>query len=59
MSKDTLVAVPTNRPRCYLMYALAPEGVTAREANDAINQLVGDPELSLALWHDHFWEARL
>lgn len=44
----------TKRPRCYLVYALAPDGTSMRAANDAINALVADRELPLALFHDHF-----
>lgn len=44
----------TKRPRCYLVYALAPGGTSMRAANDAINALVADRELPLALFHDHF-----
>jgi len=37
-----------------LVCAVAPDELNAREANDAINALVADPELPLAIWHDHF-----
>jgi hypothetical protein len=40
--------------RCYLVYALAPSSVTAREANDLLNEYVADPSRGLAVWHDHF-----
>jgi hypothetical protein len=40
--------------RCFLVYALAPEGATAREANDRLNEYVADPRRGLAVWHDHF-----
>lgn len=36
------------------MYALAPEGTTAREANDQLNEYVADPRRGVAVWHDHF-----
>ena len=42
------------RERCVLVYALAPEGTTAREANDRLNEYVGDRRRGLAVWHDHF-----
>ena len=42
------------RPRCYVLYALAPEGMAMRAANDGINALVGDKMLPLAIFHDHF-----
>lgn len=40
--------------RCHLVYALAPPSVTAREANDLLNEYVADPGRGLAVWHDHF-----
>ena len=40
--------------RCHLVYALAPPSVTAREANDLLNEYVADPNRGLAVWHDHF-----
>jgi hypothetical protein len=40
--------------RCYLVYAVAPEAVKAREANDLLNEYVGDTRRGLAVWHDHF-----
>ena len=40
--------------RCHLVYALAPAGVSAREANDLLNQYVADESRGLAVWHDHF-----
>jgi hypothetical protein len=40
--------------RCILVYALAPDGTTAREANDRLNEYVADRRRGLAVWHDHF-----
>ena len=40
--------------RCFVVYALAPEGTTAREANDRLNEYVADQRRGLAVWHDHF-----
>jgi hypothetical protein len=40
--------------RCHLVYALAPPGVSAREANDLLNEYVADASRGLAVWHDHF-----
>jgi hypothetical protein len=40
--------------RCFLVYGLAPEGATAREANDRLNEYVADRRRGLAAWHDHF-----
>ena len=40
--------------RCFLVYAIAPEGTTAREANDGLNEYVADRRRGLAVWHDHF-----
>ena len=42
------------KPRCFLLYALAPEGVTAAQANQQLNAFIADPRLPLALFHDHF-----
>jgi hypothetical protein len=49
-----MATTPAKRPRCYFLYALAPEGTTMRAANDAINELIGDTALPLAIFHDHF-----
>ena len=40
--------------RCHLVYALSPPGVSAREANDLLNEYVADESRGLAVWHDHF-----
>jgi hypothetical protein len=40
--------------RCHFVYALAPSGVSAREANDLLNDYVADRSRGLAVWHDHF-----
>jgi hypothetical protein len=40
--------------RCCLVYALAPAGTTAREANDRLNEYVADPGRGISVWHDHF-----
>ncbi len=40
--------------RCFLVYALAPEGTRAREANDQLNEYVADSPRGLSVWHDHF-----
>lgn len=42
------------KPRCFLLYALAPVGMPASEANRILNAFIGDPSLPLALYHDHF-----
>jgi len=42
------------KPRCFLLYALAPDGLPAAEANRILNTFIGDPVLPLALFHDHF-----
>ena len=47
-------AVPTKKPRCYLVYALAPGTLSAAEANRTLNAFVADASLPLALYHDHF-----
>ena len=40
--------------RCYLVYALAPAGTTAREANDRLNLYVDERDRGVAVNHDHF-----
>jgi len=42
------------KPRCFLVYALAPEGLSASEANHIFNEFIAGPGLPLALYHDHF-----
>lgn len=42
------------KPRCFLVYALAPETMTAAEANQVFNNFIGDSNLPLAVYHDHF-----
>jgi hypothetical protein len=42
------------RPRCFLVYALAPENLSAAETNHIFNEFIGDRNLPLALYHDHF-----
>jgi len=42
------------KPRCYLVYALAPESLPAADANRIFNDFVGDPRLPLVVFHDHF-----
>jgi hypothetical protein len=40
--------------RCHLVYALAPDGVDAREANDLLNDYVTDRRRGIIVFHDHF-----
>jgi hypothetical protein len=42
------------KPRCFLLYALAPNDLPAAEANRILNDFIGDPALPLAIFHDHF-----
>ena len=41
-------------PRCYLVYARAPGGMAASDANDLLNKYVADERRGLAIFHDHF-----
>lgn len=43
-----------HKPRCYMVYALAPETVTMRQANDQFNDFISHPEYGFVLCHDHF-----
>ena len=45
---------PITRPRCWLVYALAPAGLPAAEVNQRFNAYIGDRRLPLVLYHDHF-----
>jgi len=40
--------------RCYLVYARAPEGVPAAEANRLLNDYIADDRRGLVVYHDHF-----
>jgi hypothetical protein len=40
--------------RCWLIYAIAPDGVSAREANDALNLYISDLTRGIPVAHDHF-----
>ena len=42
------------RSRCVLVYALAPDGMSAREANDLLNEYIGEGGRGLIVSHDHF-----
>lgn len=42
------------KPRCILVYALAPEGAPPAQANWQFNEFVADRRLPLVLFHDHF-----
>jgi hypothetical protein len=42
------------RSRCFLVYALAPEGMSAREANELLNEYIGESGRGLIVSHDHF-----
>jgi hypothetical protein len=41
-------------PRCYLVYAVAPEGTSAGDANDLVNAYIDGPGRGLPVFHDHF-----
>jgi hypothetical protein len=49
-----LTELARGRQRCYLVYAVAPAGVTAREANDRLNEYVADHRRGFVVFHDHF-----
>lgn len=42
------------RSRCYLVYALAPDDMSAREANDLLNEYIVEEGRGLIVTHDHF-----
>jgi hypothetical protein len=41
-------------PRCFLVYAVAPKGTSASDANDLLNDYVADRRRGIAVFHDHF-----
>lgn len=43
-----------SKPRCFLVYALAPENLPASEANRIFNEFIGNKKLPLVIYHDHF-----
>ena len=51
-------AVKFSKPRCVLVYAVAPEGLSARDANSGFNEFIADTSLPLVLFHDHFLGER-
>jgi hypothetical protein len=42
------------KPRCFLVYALAPGELSASEANHLSMSSLPNPACRLALYHDHF-----
>jgi hypothetical protein len=42
------------RPRCWLLYALAPDGLPPAEVNRRFNDYIGRRSLPLVIYHDHF-----
>jgi hypothetical protein len=42
------------KPRCFLVYAHAPEGMLPSEVNRMFNAFVADRSLPLVIFHDHF-----
>lgn len=45
---------PIRKPRCFLVYALAPQSLSPAQANAQFNDFVADHSLPLVLFHDHF-----
>jgi hypothetical protein len=43
-----------SKPRCFLLYALAPPTLPANEANRLFNEFISAPSLPIAIFHDHF-----
>jgi hypothetical protein len=41
-------------PRCYFVYAVAPKGTPARDANDLLNAYIEAAGRGLHIFHDHF-----
>jgi hypothetical protein len=52
---ETMIPVAKiGKPHCFLVHAIAPDDLSAAEANDLLNQYVADPSRGMAIWHDHF-----
>jgi len=49
-----LAELARGKQRCYLVYAVAPEGVTARQANELLNEYIEDRRRGFVIFHDHF-----
>jgi hypothetical protein len=49
-----LTELARGKQRCYLVYAVAPEGVTARQANELLNEYIEDRRRGFVIFHDHF-----
>jgi len=45
---------PEPRSRCFLVYALAPESMSARDANELLNEYIGQTGRGQIVSHDHF-----
>lgn len=45
---------PEPRTRCFLVYAIAPDGMPAREANELLNEYIAESGRGLIVSHDHF-----
>ena len=54
MSERNDRAKRIEKPRCFLVYALAPESLPAADANRIFNEFIGDQDLPLVIYHDHF-----
>lgn len=42
------------KERCYLVYGIAPEGMTAKKANHALNEWIKNEKLGKIIYHEHF-----
>ena len=40
--------------RCHLVYAIAPDATSASDANDLLNEYIGDRRRGIIVYHDHF-----
>jgi hypothetical protein len=46
--------VSEEKSRCHLVYAVAPDGMSASDANDLLNEYIGESGRGLIVSHDHF-----
>ena len=52
--RSCLAELERGKQRCYVVYAVAPDGVTARQANELLNEYVADRRRGFVVFHDHF-----
>jgi hypothetical protein len=52
--KKSMQLPQIRKPRCFMVYAMAPDDLSPSEANRVFNAYVADRRLPLVIFHDHF-----